>query len=89
LRDHWRFALGLSLTAIAGWVDAIGFISLGGFYISFMSGNTTQLAIAVTRFDMELVRLPALLLGCFVIGAFVGTLISSSMGRWSPLDNGT
>jgi uncharacterized membrane protein YoaK (UPF0700 family) len=54
-----------------------------------MSGNTTQLAIAVTRFDMELVRLPALLLGCFVIGAFAGTLISSSMGRWSPLDNGT
>jgi uncharacterized membrane protein YoaK (UPF0700 family) len=71
------------LTAIAGWVDAIGFISLGGFYISFMSGNTTQLAIGLTRFDIELVRLPAVLLGCFVIGAFVGTLISVSMGRRS------
>jgi uncharacterized membrane protein YoaK (UPF0700 family) len=81
LRGSWRFALGLLLTAIAGWVDAIGFISLGGFYISFMSGNTTQLAIGLTRFEMELVRLPAVLLGCFVIGAFVGTLISASMGR--------
>jgi hypothetical protein len=30
------------LTAIAGWVDAIGFISLGGFDVSFMSGNTTR-----------------------------------------------
>ena len=83
MRDRWRFALGLLLTAIAGWVDAIGFISLGGFYISFMSGNTTQLAIGLTRFDIELVRLPAVLLGCFVIGAFVGTLISVSMGRRS------
>jgi len=39
--------LGLVLTAMAGWVDAIGFLRLGGFYPSFMSGNTTQLGIAL------------------------------------------
>lgn len=27
------------LSALAGYVDAIGFIKLGGFFISFMSGN--------------------------------------------------
>jgi uncharacterized membrane protein YoaK (UPF0700 family) len=63
------------LTAIAGWVDAIGFISLGGFYISFMSGNTTQRGIGHTHFDMSVVRVPATLLACFVLGAFVETLV--------------
>jgi uncharacterized membrane protein YoaK (UPF0700 family) len=80
--DRRRFGLGVLLTAIAGWVDAIGFISLGGFYISFMSGNTTQLGIGLTRFDIGLVRLPAILLACFVFGAFAGTLVYSLSGRW-------
>ena len=71
------------LTAIAGWVDAIGFLSLGGFYISFMSGNTTQLGIGLTRFDADLVRLPAVLLLCFVAGAFLGTIVTSLSGRWN------
>ncbi|MDB5537022.1 MAG: hypothetical protein JWQ65_1897, partial [Devosia sp.] len=38
-----KLSLGLLLTAAAGFIDAIGFIKLGGFYTSFMSGNTTQL----------------------------------------------
>jgi uncharacterized membrane protein YoaK (UPF0700 family) len=71
------------LTAIAGWVDAIGFISLGGFYVSFMSGNTTQLGIGLFRFDMDLVRLPAILVACFVLGAFLGTLVHAVTGRWN------
>ncbi|MBV8851279.1 MAG: DUF1275 domain-containing protein [Methylobacteriaceae bacterium] len=82
MEDRTRFCLGLLLTAIAGWVDAIGFISLGGFYLSFMSGNTTQLGIGLTHFDMGLVRLPALLLACFVVGAFAGTLIYARSARW-------
>ena len=80
--DRTRFGLGLLLTAIAGWVDAIGFLSLGGFYIAFMSGNTTQLGIGLTHFDMSSVRLTAILLGCFVVGAFAGTLVHSLSGRW-------
>jgi uncharacterized membrane protein YoaK (UPF0700 family) len=83
LQEESRFTFGVLLTAIAGWVDAIGFLSLGGFYVSFMSGNTTQLAIGMTRLDMDLVRVPAVLLGCFVLGAFGGTLVSTWAGRWS------
>jgi uncharacterized membrane protein YoaK (UPF0700 family) len=83
LRDRTRFGLGVLLTALAGWVDAIGFISLGGFYVSFMSGNTTQLGIGLTRFDAGLVLLPAVLLGCFVSGAFAATIVSNVTGRWS------
>jgi uncharacterized membrane protein YoaK (UPF0700 family) len=82
LEDRTRFGLGVLLTAIAGWVDAIGFISLGGFYVSFMSGNTTQLGIGLTQFDTSLVRVPAVLLACFVLGAFVATLVYALSGRW-------
>jgi uncharacterized membrane protein YoaK (UPF0700 family) len=83
LRSRTRFGLGILLTAIAGWVDATGFISLGGFYVSFMSGNTTQLGIGLSRFDMDLVRLPAILVACFVLGAFLGTLVHAVSGRWN------
>ena len=38
-----QLSLGLLLTAAAGMIDVVGFIELGGFYTSFMSGNTTQL----------------------------------------------
>jgi uncharacterized membrane protein YoaK (UPF0700 family) len=82
LEDRTRFGLGVLLTAIAGWVDAIGFISLGGFYVSFMSGNTTQLGIGLTHVDMSLVRVPAVLLACFVLGALVATLVYALSGRW-------
>ncbi|MEA2831917.1 MAG: hypothetical protein QOG66_119 [Methylobacteriaceae bacterium] len=83
MRSRTRFGLGILLTAIAGWVDATGFVSLGGFYVSFMSGNTTQLGIGLSRFDMDLVRLPAILVACFVLGAFLGTLVHAVSGRWN------
>ena len=82
MEDRTRFGIGVLLTAIAGWIDAIGFLSLGGFYVSFMSGNTTQLGIGLTRFDANLVRLPAMLIACFVLGAFAATLIGSLSDRW-------
>src|SRR5947209_8620920 len=63
-------------------LDAHEVMVRAGFYVSFMSGNTTQLGIGLTRFDMSVVRLPAVLLACFVLGAFAGTLLHSLSGRW-------
>lgn len=42
-----RLLSGLVLTAIAGFIDALAFIELGGYFASFMSGNTTQLGLAM------------------------------------------
>lgn len=33
----------IGLSALASYVYAIGFIELGGFFVSFMSGNSTRL----------------------------------------------
>ncbi len=38
-------ALAIGLSMLAGYVDAIGFIQLGGFFVSFMSGNSTRLGV--------------------------------------------
>ena len=73
------FALVGALSTLAGMVDAIGFIATGDF-ISFMSGNTTRLAIAVGdgRFD-DAGRL-ALILGIFVAGNALGVVLVHKTG---------
>ena len=34
--------LAAGLTATAGFVDGLAFIHLGGYFVSFMSGNSTR-----------------------------------------------
>lgn len=69
------FAMGLS--ALAGYVDAVGFMALGGFFVSFMSGNTTRMAVAVVDQGDQAVRagsLIALFVGGVVLGSLVGRI---------------
>jgi hypothetical protein len=42
---HAQVSFGMLLTAIAGYVDAIGYIELGGLFASFMSGATISLRV--------------------------------------------
>ena len=41
--------LAVGLATLAGFVDTIGFIKLGGFFVSFMSGNSTRLAVGLAQ----------------------------------------
>lgn len=67
-----------ALAALAGYVDAVGFIQLGGFFVSFMSGNSTRLAVGLAEG-----RHDALVAGG-LIGAFVGGVVLGSLvGRFS------
>lgn len=75
-------SLGLLLTGTAGFVDAIGFIVLGGYYTSFMSGNTTQLGAGLAGGLGPALGLPAALVGLFFAGSFFGSLIAQASQRW-------
>lgn len=66
----------MALAAAAGYLDAIGHVYLGGFFVSFMSGNSTELATGVAGGQWQVVRLAATLIGCFFLGAVLGALLT-------------
>ena len=69
------------LAALAGAVDACGVSVLKDLYVSFMSGNTTQLAAAVARADWPRAGLIAGIVALFVAGAIAGTVAATLVGR--------
>lgn len=74
--------LAIVLLAIAGFVDAIGFMFLGGLFVSFMSGNSTQFAIGLGRASWPVAAPAGALVGVFVVGVVLGRLTASGAGRW-------
>ncbi|MGA9658527.1 MAG: YoaK family protein [Asticcacaulis sp.] len=72
-----RRAIGLAicLASMAGCVDAIGFLHLGGFFISFMSGNSTQMMVGLVDGQWLRGLQFAGILALFVLGTLSGTLI--------------
>ncbi len=70
-----------ALLGIAGWTDAVGFLLFAGLYVSFMSGDATQLGVTaggahwpgVARFlSAQIV---------FVAGAGLGRAVSVRVGN--------
>jgi uncharacterized membrane protein YoaK (UPF0700 family) len=79
-----KLSQGLLLTALAGFIDAIGFIELGGYYTSFMSGNTTQLGNGLLGSPASAALLPLGLLLLFFAGSTVGSLLSLASEHYGP-----
>jgi len=80
LRYHRRHrAIAICLAGLAGYVDAVGFLQLGGFFVSFMSGNSTRLAVGIAERAHSGVVALGLVAG-FVAGVVLGTLV----GRRAP-----
>jgi uncharacterized membrane protein YoaK (UPF0700 family) len=59
---------------MAGMVDAIGFLASGGFFLSFMSGNSTRFSVGVVE-GAPYVGMVSLLVLSFVGGVVAGSLI--------------
>lgn len=66
--------MAIILAMLAGLVDAIGFLSSGGFFLSFMSGNSTRLSIGIAEQASYAGFVAALLLS-FVVGVTGGSMI--------------
>jgi hypothetical protein len=65
-------ALACALTALAGYIDAIGFLHLGGLFVSFMSGNSTRMAVNLAAGHWRSALVAFGLVTLFVTGAGVG-----------------
>jgi len=72
-------ALAVGLSALAGFVDAMGFIELGGFFVSFMSGNSTRLGIGIIERSQN-AAIAGALIAIFVAGVIAGSLTGRVAG---------
>lgn len=78
-----QLSLGLLLTGAAGFADVVGFIELGGHFISFMSGNITQLGAGLAQGMWPVALLTGSLVGLFFLGSLAGSLLALMAGpRW-------
>src|SRR5438876_12153683 len=82
LDSRRNIVLACALSALAGYVDGIGFLHLGGLFVSFMSGNSTRMGVSLAEGHW----LPAAealgLIALFVIGAALGSLIVLGRGAY-------
>jgi uncharacterized membrane protein YoaK (UPF0700 family) len=72
----------LALVALAGYVDAVGYLRFQGVFVSFMSGNTTSLGVAVAEEDTARLLELAGVIGLFVAGVVGGSLLHRRAGHW-------
>lgn len=73
LGDRRVLVFAATLSATAGFVDAVGWLTSGGLFVSFMSGNVTKLGLGLAG------RLGTVALGAGLIGAFVGGVVAGSL----------
>lgn len=71
-------ALAFCYAALAGAVDAIGFLKSGGLFVAFMSGNSTRFAIGAVNAS-GIAAAAAALIGLFVLGVVLNVLVSESL----------
>jgi len=88
--NHWRhvsvearwLVLAGLLAAVAGMVDVIGYLHLNGLFVSYMSGNSTQLAAALGHGNLGAAGAIAKLVVLFVLGAAAGQMLAGFTGEW-------
>lgn len=78
-KRHRLLAIGLAV--LAGFVDALGFLKLGGLFVSFMSGNSTRMAVGFTG-NLSSSLFAGALIAAFVGGVMIGATVGRFAGRW-------
>ena len=66
---------------MAGFVDGVGFVHFGGYFLSFMSGNSTRSSVALMTGDLAGWAMAMSLVGCFVAGVILATLVTFRLDR--------
>src|ERR1700712_5116713 len=82
LTSRRNIILACTLSAVAGYVDGIGFIHLGGLFVSFMSGNSTRLGVSLAGGNWRNALEALGLMAGFVVGGGCGSLWVRSRSRY-------
>lgn len=77
-RSRW---MAVCFSGVAGFVDAVGFLTSGGYFVSFMSGNSTLFSVGMVQGRMG-VGLAGLLIASFVFGVVAGSSLGRISARW-------
>jgi uncharacterized membrane protein YoaK (UPF0700 family) len=78
--DRRNQLLATGLAGLAGFVDATGFLATGGFFLSFMSGNSTRLGVGLAGSSGDAMIAGSIVLS-FVIGVMAGTFTGRAAGQ--------
>ena len=82
LVEAWGLVLAGLLAALAGMVDAIGYLHLSGLFVSFMSGNSTHLAVLLGQGNLAEAGAISKLVALFVLGAAAGQVLAGFTREW-------
>src|ERR1700760_3366733 len=80
LESRRNLLLACALSALAGYVDGIGYLHLGGLFVSFMSGNSTRMGVSLADGHWQDAAQALSLIALFVTGAALGSLIVLGRG---------
>lgn len=69
-------ALALALSGLAGLVDALAYLELDRYFMSFMSGNSTRMGVGLLLSPHE-----AVLAGSLILSFVAGVVAGSGLGR--------
>ncbi|GAA4656959.1 YoaK family protein [Arthrobacter cryoconiti] len=77
MQNHRRSEMVLAavLSCAAGFVDAVGFIHLGGYFVSFMSGNSTRGGTALAEGNWGGFVIAFGLVGAFLLGVVSASIL--------------
>jgi uncharacterized membrane protein YoaK (UPF0700 family) len=70
------------LVALAGCVDAIGWLRFEQLFVSFISGTSTMLGIAAAEAHGGRAQALGTVLALFAAGALAGAVLGAVAGRW-------
>lgn len=79
--DRRLRAIAIALSMLAGYIDVIGFMATGGFFVSFMSGNSTRLGVGIAH-QASAWMIAGGLIALFVCGVTISALIARRLGAW-------
>lgn len=74
------FLFATVLTTVAGFLDAAGYAELSHLYVSFMSGNSTHLGMALAAASWSSVLAVLVIVAAFVLGAGLGSWLADVSG---------